>query len=415
MDKDKLYKKACEDYNSNKFSQCAKKINKIHKKYKAFDPALSCFCAYKLMENNIKDGSLEIMLELLQSNEKVLDDGQTKILNAVRNASTTNNFHVHITDPKKLQKFKVVNAYYDKSSSGIGDFLRGTCYLHNLLNKNKVNFNIDFSKHSIGNYIKSLSTCKVNDIFDTEKHNKTIAELYFQTMIENLTNILNNTPKFRLWRIKRPSISLFSNYSDFVFLNEKDKLEYEIGEDTKEFVKSNIIFSNKIEKTYNKYQLNDYVVAHFRLGDVAILKDHNIPLEDAGENVNTKEYHTDYDVCLDKVVKIIIDSKKTVVLLSDSNSLKRYIKDNIPQRYASKLRVLHLNSFHSSSNPGFLNNIVPNNKFKKDKMFYVALDLKICTNAKGIYTYSVYPWGSGFTFWISKIYNIPLTCEKIHE
>lgn len=415
MNKDKLYKKACEDYNSSRFSKCAKKISKIHKKYKVFDPALSCFCAYKLMENNVQDGSLEIMLELLQSNEKVLDDGQTKILNAIRNVSVTNNFHVHITNPKKLQKFKVVNAYYDKSSSGIGDFLRGTCYLHNLLSKNKVDFKIDFSKHAIGNYIKSQSRHKINNIFDTEKHNKTISELYFQTIIENLTNILNNTPKLKMLNIKTPTISLFSNYSDFVFLDEKAKLDYVIGEDTKEFVKSNIIFSNDIEKTYNKYQLNDYVVAHFRLGDVTILKDNNIPLNDLGENINTREFNTNYDACLDKVVKIIIDSNKTVVVLSDSNSLKQYIKGNMPKRYISKLKVLHLNSFHSSSNPGFLNNIVPNDKFKKDKMFYVALDLKICTNAKEMYAHSVYPWGSGFTFWISKIYNIPLTCEKINE
>ena len=42
----------------------------------------------------------------------------------------------------------------DDSSSGIGDFLRG-CAIYTKICHNKIDFEIDFTKHSIGNFIKS--------------------------------------------------------------------------------------------------------------------------------------------------------------------------------------------------------------------------------------------------------------------
>ena len=132
-------------------------------------------------------------------------------------------------------------------------------------------------------------------------------------MRDNVNNILNNLPKTNKWSIRKSVITMFSNYSNFVFLSPEDKLNFQIDQQTKQFVKSNLIFKSKVEKNYNDLVdagLKDYVVAHFRLGDINILKDNNIPLQALNDNINTKDFKVDYDECLDEVVKIIIDSKK---------------------------------------------------------------------------------------------------------
>ena len=111
MDKDKLYEKACEDYNSAKFSDCAKKINKLYKKHKFFDAALTSFCCYKLAENDAEDASLEKCLSILINEESNLNESQKKILQLLKEQKDES-LEIVIDDPKKLQKkFKIVNAF----------------------------------------------------------------------------------------------------------------------------------------------------------------------------------------------------------------------------------------------------------------------------------------------------------------
>ena len=115
MEKEKLYKKACDDYNSERFSLCAKKLNKLYKNNGMFDPALTSFCCYKIMESNIDDGSLDKCLKILKKEKSKLNESQLKILKIVEDYKNPNNTNLKIDDYKKLQKFKIVNAYYDKS------------------------------------------------------------------------------------------------------------------------------------------------------------------------------------------------------------------------------------------------------------------------------------------------------------
>ena len=98
-----------------------------------------------------------------------------------------------------------------------------------------------------------------------------------------------------------------------------------------------------------------------------------------------------------------------MLILSDSNDFKQYVIDsNIP-----RVSVQHLNSTHSSDNPGFIQSTVFDRKDKINKMFYTALDMKLLSRSKKINSFSVYPWGSGFCFWLSKIYGIPIKVNKL--
>ena len=64
-------------------------------------------------------------------------------------------------------------------------------------------------------------------------------------MRDNVNNILNNLPKTNKWSIRKSVITMFSNYSNFVFLSPEDKLNFQIDQQTKQFVKSNLIFKTK--------------------------------------------------------------------------------------------------------------------------------------------------------------------------
>ncbi len=411
LDPRKLFDQAVEKYNNKHYVECAEDLYQLYTQYGICDKDLTVFCCYKIFANKLDNDALYKCKAILNEQEG-LDEKQKAVMKMISDFEQNKVSTVDI-DFKKLKKYSVINAYYDQSSSGIGDFLRGSCYLYELFAGHNIDFSIDFSKHAIGNHIKSKNKRKIKKIFDTERHNKGSMYEYFTNMKNNLSDVLNPKKKGIFSFGKKP-IVLFSNYSDFVDLSPEEKMNFSLNRDTRDFIKSNIQFSKKITKKFKKLNIEDYAVCHFRLGDFNIINEHKIKLNDVDQrNINTKQYNLDYDRYLDLVVSAVIRSRKKVILLSDSNNLKTYVMKNMPERYLKHVFIPHLESFHSSSNPGFLGNIVKDSKFKDDKMFYTALDLKISTEAKHIYSHSVYPWGSGFTYWISKIYDIPLTVEDI--
>ena len=387
----------------------------LYEQHQCTDHKLICYTAYKLFEQNISDDSFNWCMDLLNNDERFLSPEVLSLFSSINKIVEDPSVDINV-EFDNLKNYIVSNVYYDESSSGMGDFMRGSCYLHQKLSEHKIQFEIDFSKHQIGNYINSKTKRKHKELFDTERENKnkTSPSTYFDNMKQNLNNILK-VPKKSAWSVRKKLISIFSNYSDFIFMSNDEKVNHKLSDSTKKFMKKNIIFNTSVLKSYNDLNLKSYVVVHFRLGDFKILEDNKIKINDRdNENINTKEFNTNYDDCLDYVVKIAIETKKRVVLLSDSNSLKEFVRDNIPNRYKDRILIVHYDSFHCSNNPGFLQNVISSTD-KKEKMFYVALDFKICTGAKHIYSQSVYPWGSGFTYWVSKIFDIPLTCEMIKD
>ena len=312
-------------------------------------------------------------------------------------------------DFDKIKGKTVYNCYYNESSSGIGDFLRGCCYLFDLLDSTETNYGISFAKHDISPYLKSSSKPKFKkeDILDTEKINKElcIGANYIENIKKNIVNVLQKT--------KDENIFLFTNYSDFIDNPSKaDRIS--ITKNCQEFMQSNLIFSKSIEKKSSDILSNvseDYVVMHFRLGDRKIIQSNC--LDDS--NINTKQYN----IKLPEMKRIILDKHKEtgkdIIVMSDSNELKQYVQKTMSKKHSGKIHIIHSNSQHCSNNPGFIVEMKIDKKKKKDNMFYVALDMKLITKSSHIYSYSVYPWGSGFVFWLAKIFNIPITSEMVGQ
>jgi hypothetical protein len=304
-----------------------------------------------------------------------------------------------------MKNKKVTNCYYNRSCSGVGDFLRGCCHLFDILNNN---LSISFSAHDLGNYISTKCKKKIVDdeIFDTESYNKDNCDKYnyFDNMKTNLENALNNNEE---------DMKLFSNYSDHIV----DLEGYFLSQDCKSFMKDNIIFSDDIEREFSELGIEDYNVIHFRLGDRECCE--SVTNEELDRyNINTAMFDIDYGNLFREVYSYylrsnpIIGEEKTLVVLSDSNKFKDFLEVFLGDK-PWDIRVIHKKSLHSSDNPGFVKSLNVDREEKIDKMRYVALDMKVISKASEIKSYSVYPWGSGFAFWLARIFDIPISNNSV--
>lgn len=442
-----LYIHACIYYNYGLYEKCLDRLLYLYNIFNKIDQNLFMYSFYQMLTSSANiDKLFFCQICKIHSEVKDLYSGeQIEMLNkclfyyldAVKNApdcivtflgniispdivkriisksdpqdNLLNSFISTQIDFDKIKGKTVYNCYYNESSSGIGDFLRGCCYLFDLLDSTETNYGISFAKHDISPYLKSRSKPKFKkeDILDTEKINKElcIGANYIENIKKNIVNVLQKTTG--------ENIFLFTNYSDFIDNPSKaDRIS--ITKNCQEFMQNNLMFSKSIERESGDILSNvseDYVVMHFRLGDRKIISSNC--LDDS--NINTKQYK----IKLPEMKRIILDKHKEtgkeIIVMSDSNELKQYVQKTMSKKYRGKIHIIHSNSQHCSNNPGFIVDMKIDKKKKKDNMFYVALDMKLITKSSHIYSYSVYPWGSGFVFWLAKIFNIPISTNLIGQ
>jgi hypothetical protein len=432
-----LYYHACIYYNYQEYQSCVKSLIELYHKYSKADANLFLFAFEQLVDQShiIEDivfadiCCVHSSLQKIYSEEQILRLNKSifKYVMMLVNLEQPLPSYIHdmlgdIIDPvichllpktrKKPTKFydeinmgnlkgkTVINCYYNESCGGIGDFLKGSCYLFETLKDNKINFKINLSQHDIGTYVQSKSRAKCGKVFDVEKTNKHLCteSNYFENIKFNLTQLLSSS--------RKKNISLFSNYCDLEYLKPNKK----ISKECQKFMKKNLIFNKSIINAYKTClkdnKINEYIVMHFRTGDYNILKGQYD--SSSTDGINTKKYTLNFDSIKNQILNKQKDTNKDIIVMSDSNDLKKYI-----QNISDRVHTIHFNSQHSSNNPGHIKSLSINSQKKKDNMFYVALDMKILSKAQEIHSYSVYPWGSAFCFWISKIYDIPININLL--
>ena len=348
---------------------------------------------YEMSVNHIYDPCLVVALDLLINNLSSVNKKDYLWIEDTLNKIISINNYVSEINFNDGDEYSITNAYYNESCSGVGDFLRGCCFLKRIFQNTKVKVQIDFSNHYLGKYIQSSNPSFREEIFDTEKHNKDLCspKIYFANMILNLKDSIKSLKD-------NHDINILSNFSDYVSLDANSRHEYNLEEEEKSFMKENIIFNDDVVTYVKKLDLQKFTLVHFRLGDKEMLEISN-PDEN---NPNTKTYNVDYSNCLDKINKIANTTKNQIVVISDSNKFKKYLQDQ------ENIICPHMKSDHCSHNPGYVTGCKIDHEKKKEAMFYVAVDMYLSSMSDKIYSYSVYPWGSGFVFWISKIFNLSL-------
>lgn len=235
---------------------------------------------------------------------------------------------------------------------GIGDILRGTIKLYQLCKKYNYKYIVDIRLHSISNFLNQMENPHAQLILDNGNN----IEFVYPGDVENYINIRDTCE----------IIYFFTN--DFCD-------ESIIDEDTKIFVQNlllpNIDFESYLNTKINNIPYEYYNIIHFRLGDNELVRGNN-------DNLN-------------KYLNIFLNNKiNNDILMSDSLTLKNEIK-KITNTFTFDINPVHI---------GYSKNI--------DSFKNTLVDFFIMKKAKEIKTYSIYSWISGFTYWIGKIYDIPL-------
>jgi hypothetical protein len=167
--------------------------------------------------------------------------------------------------------------------------------------------------------------------------------------------------------------------NEIIYFFTNDSFNENIDEDTKIFMKRilspNINFSLYLNSKINEIPYESYNIIHFRFGDDEIVR---------GNNINYDNY-----------LNIFLNNRKdNDILICDSFTFKNEVK-KITNIFTFDINPIHI---------GYSKNI----ESLKDTL----IDFYIMINSKEIKTFSVYGWISGFTFWISRIYDIPLINMK---
>lgn len=244
---------------------------------------------------------------------------------------------------------------------GIGDLIRGTIKVYQLSKKLNFNMIVDIHLHPISHYLKH----RPHEYEDLIEKNK-----------DNISFILpGNVEKY----IKSKS------EDEILWFLTNDVVKDPITEDCQNFMK-NILTPNDVmeehlenlsklaNSSYNVYNnCNSYNVIHFRVGDEELIK-----------NINKSNFSLLYNTLCKK-------QEPNDLLLCDSLSFKSFIKEQGNKILMFESNLAHI-GYHNDHNQ--IRDTV-------GEFFMISRSSKIKTH-------SCYSWISGFVYWISKIWNIPL-------
>ena len=295
----------------------------------------------------------------------------------------------------------VVNCYHKNSSSGIGDFLRGSIYLH----EHYSNFDISLDNHPISKYLFSKSKNKIalEDIIDI--YQATVDAHGEEYILPQLERILSSSIEDNKY--------VCSMYSDLLYGSDihLQLQNHELSDETRTWFQNNLIFSKSIKKTYRLLDLFKYDVSHVRLGDFKLLQDQlNIQDTNILGQINYQDYNPKISTIIFDILKTQSQNNRPMVIMSDNDDFKQALMDTATKlNLEENFKIIHTDSNHCSTQPGLLTHTEHRNNITDQQLFNVVLDLYTMSKSKNIYSYSVYPWGSGFSYAIAKIYDIPLT------
>lgn len=149
----------------------------------------------------------------------------------------------------------------------------------------------------------------------------------------------------------------------------------------------NQIMRDYIDETLNELKLEKkgYGVIHIRTGD---------------KNLGDKEgLSSNFIQKIRNMLLRNINNNKKYLIISDSNTLKRFLKD-IPNFYIIIKEIEHLGGVGLKTSNG-------------DGIKNTLLDFYLIQHSNIVLSFSIYEHGSGFSKWSSILNGIPYHCFKI--
>jgi len=300
---------------------------------------------------------------------------------------------------KQSKNGKIVNCFYNGSTSGFGDFLRGSIHLYNHCKSKNLDFDVDISNHPIKRYFNFNNDQKIPYFMINDYQALALNSANFlHSLKSQVTSCLNSTKKGEVKYI-------FSNLHQCV-LSGNNIIKYQnkmpkLNKKCSEWFQNKFTFCKEVEDSsslimnQNNIKKGGFDILHFRLGDI----------ESFSEDFDKEELLPRYKELLKKCLDYKKENKKPTMIISDSNHFKEYIKNK-----TDDFIIPHLKSNHTQQSPCGFNG---SSNFNEESLFHTALDMKLLSSARNVESRSIYYHGSGFAFWICKIHNVPFKMKII--
>jgi hypothetical protein len=281
-------------------------------------------------------------------------------------------------------------------SPGFGDFLRGTYALWEICDLLGIKLELYFHNHAIKHYLKQTNPDlgipqRRFRMFDAVKQPteiiNVIKQYYFSHQVINVgSNMIPISYNYSDWN-RNTSMEKHGSAEIRAMARTSYSVNVPMPTEFKNFIKGYLQMSPTFEAYYNKITNNvtNYSVIHIRGGDP----------------VGTNNISPTF---VSKVSAIIVNSiipqnnnnnnSSTIFVISDNMAIRNTIATIHKFKVLPTNQVCHMGLIRTGDA----------NQAVQDTM----VDFFLMSRAKTVYSLSVYSWTSGFSEWVTKIFDVPL-------
>jgi hypothetical protein len=291
----------------------------------------------------------------------------------------------------------IVCSYTNDCKFGFGDFLRGSSVVRSFCIKNKIAFQIDYSKHDIGKYVKSNYSGPVYSCDDVKKHH-----IYDSAKIKEY---FKNSSYYYVCSNQAP-------YPTRIYPGQKIPITKHTKKDNSIFFSRNLNFCEKLKKDAEQRlsdkNIKEFNLFHARVGDEYCFSD-GLGYSDPKITSNKTPYY----VCLDDYVRIFYDliiknKKANNIIISDSSEFKNKLNKLLIEKKNQNSHVLTFSSAHTSKAMLEMLFDTP----KEGSIYETMMEMYLVSLSSRVVSVSSYSINSNFVNSLTETFKIPITNYK---
>jgi hypothetical protein len=304
---------------------------------------------------------------------------------------------------KKRNVKKIYHVYQEKyanhvNPTGFGDFIRSCLFIIQFCLKYEFEYEI-LINHPISLFLKNAYSYQNNTGYSQMLHSKVnmfIDNNWLDTNFEHFYDhpFVLSDKQYNKY-IRHLSLIPVLNGALFSYnvLFPIDDISYIETDIVKRVLEPSNEMTNYVNETIHSLQLTDnpFIVIQIRSGDSYLKNEH-------------KMFHSVYLNNIKNEIAAIISSKSisgtNILLLADNNEIKYLLHESFPFVKLYFKDITHLGE---------------GVKLEREKVQNTLLDFYLMAKSSCIYSFTSYPHGSGFSYWCSKLYNIPYHCKFIQN
>ena len=371
--------------NTNVNAGLAEKTKKYEEDYDEMKLLLNNTDTNTTMNLKTDDKNFNSFLSIVtETNNDFMDDTDDDYINK----PYTKTEIASILNILQLTNVTIENVYQEKygpdiNATGIGDFIRGSFFLMQFCEENKLLFNINMLNHPISRFLeiyqnKQPSHYKNINKFDIVNFNPGILDdnilinIHDHTINNDFMYFLKDqsvhNKKIYTYIISYPTIIIAEEHKTYM----------------RHLLKPNKYLSLLVDEQLTKLKLSEkeFSIIHVRYGDNYLIKN------EADINVNH----------LNTIGKTIdnLGSTNKILLISDNMIIKNVLTTKFPHIKTHYNKITH-------TGEGV--------KIDTNKLKNTMVDFYLFSRAKNVFAFSVYKHGTGFSKWATETYSVPYICR----